>query len=332
MKKLLLLLALALVIVVTAIWKRGGVSELSAPSILSQKVQEGRAELSWTFKGDRAYRLQVSTDPDFRSIFLERVLSTSRYSFDLPPGIYYCRVREEKEGKFGQWSRTVTLVSAVPISPPTLLSPENGSVQESAEVLFVWQGDEGISFRLQVSARPDFTTLVYENTTTEQFLQTFLETGEYYWRVRGENAGTWGEWSPTWNLKIMPSPAVPVPLLTSPSKGSRLTSASVTLAWVGRAGLTYHLQVDNEPSFSPPLLHENEPAENSYTCVLPEGTYYWRVRAENGGRFSEWSESWDFTISLPAISPPVLKAPRPGARLTSLPITFSWTGGAGLTY
>lgn len=78
--------------------------------------------------------------------------------------------------------------------------------------------------------------------------------------------------------------------------------ATPTFSWdiVEGAG-QYDLQVDDDPNFGSLAINVNT-AQTSYTPVatLPQGTYYWRVRARRHNNVSnDWSDSATFTLSLP---------------------------------
>jgi len=66
------------------------------------------------------------------------------------------------------------------------------------------------------------------------------------------------------------------------------------------SGVTYWLQVDDENSFSPPLLENRRgllPSQLELSRELPEGVYWWRVMAEDrAGNQSPWSENLRFVL------------------------------------
>ena len=70
----------------------------------------------------------------------------------------------------------------------------------------------------------------------------------------------------------------------------------------------YRVQMDTTPLFfSPQLVQEdkafistdpsNSDTELDVSNLLHGKTYYWRVRTSDGGNFSQWSDTWSFTVS-----------------------------------
>ncbi len=95
-----------------------------------------------------------------------------------------------------------------------------------------------------------------------------------------------------------PSPP-PAPANASPS-GIGI-GLPVTFAWDGNfQNDTYRLQVDNENTFSTPLVKDTSNIVGT-SCTLSglaaSTTYYWRVLEVNAVGESEWSETWSFTTS-----------------------------------
>lgn len=116
-----------------------------------------------------------------------------------------------------------------------------------------------------------------------------------------------------YNTSVVMDLALPATVvLTSPPNGAALDMPSPHLHWQdqGGFGMTYTVQVDTESSFSAPIQRQITRSEH-YWAVTPDlgdGTYYWRVRANNIYGNGPWSEVRSFGIALPAPSCPVLYA------------------------
>jgi hypothetical protein len=101
-------------------------------------------------------------------------------------------------------------------------------------------------------------------------------------------------------------------------------------SWAGwnetgnQSARTYMIQVDNEPSFSSPLVDSAEVDQTTYTApdsLYPEGTLYWRVQALDSGRIGlPWSATAQLTKSSPAVAP---TAPANGAAVAGT-VPFTW--------
>jgi hypothetical protein len=132
----------------------------------------------------------------------------------------------------------------------------------------------------------------------------FSGNNTYYWRVqpryRDGACGTSlcsGAWSQGWRFER--KGYIPQNLQTS------VTFATPTFSWDRVEGATsYDLQVDNDPNFATPSVNVTT-KQVSYTddSTLANGTYYWRVRVRRyGSVINDWTDTQNFTLSLPAPS------------------------------
>jgi hypothetical protein len=95
----------------------------------------------------------------------------------------------------------------------------------------------------------------------------------------------------------------PAPILVSPENNAVENTPTVTFTWSSPGTeMGYHIQIDDELSFTSPFVYENtDVVENyfSYTFGKSNQEYYWRVRArDNASNWSAWSESFKLTIVL----------------------------------
>jgi hypothetical protein len=107
----------------------------------------------------------------------------------------------------------------------------------------------------------------------------------------------------TW---VYPTITPPVPTLISPGNGTTTSDTTPSFDWSTSSGATlYQIQVDDSSSFTSPVIDANTSSSN-YTpgSGLSNGTYYWRVRAQNSsGMWSAWSSRW--TVTIDTSSPPI---------------------------
>ncbi len=97
--------------------------------------------------------------------------------------------------------------------------------------------------------------------------------------------------------------ATPQPI--SPQKGSTLRSGETTFRWgsiTGSNNVTYVLQVSDTDSPTTYVWSKSNIGTSSYTLpeeeALPEGTYYWWVKAvDSYGNQSPWSNSSSFRVA-----------------------------------
>jgi hypothetical protein len=103
------------------------------------------------------------------------------------------------------------------------------------------------------------------------------------------------------------------PVLSYPSNGATNIPLEPIFSWNSVLGATqYTIQVSATSSFSSYFINQLV-SSTSYTCPFSfaENTgYYWRVRAENDCRYSEWSATWGFrTAVCPIPSSPITITP-----------------------
>jgi peptidyl-prolyl cis-trans isomerase B (cyclophilin B) len=89
------------------------------------------------------------------------------------------------------------------------------------------------------------------------------------------------------------------PLLNIPASGTLVTGTSKLLRWYTVSdAIIYHLEVSTDSLFT--TLHKSiklSSIANTVANLSPGTTYYWRVRSNNGGHFSAYSQVWDFNTA-----------------------------------
>lgn len=95
-------------------------------------------------------------------------------------------------------------LTSLPPNAPVLYSPADEAVQVSDKSNLIWHSqDYTASYRLQVSAISDFSTLLLNESdlTDTLFSVSIFETSTtYYWRVCGINEADQGEYSQVWRF------------------------------------------------------------------------------------------------------------------------------------
>jgi predicted phage tail protein len=85
----------------------------------------------------------------------------------------------------------------------------------------------------------------------------------------------------------------------------------------------YTIQISKKSNLSTFVLQRPSIDSTTYTPTLPDGLYYWHVRAVNSFGISEWSSAFSFSIDTLAPQAPILKAPKTGSVTIGLPV-ISW--------
>lgn len=89
------------------------------------------------------------------------------------------------------------------------------------------------------------------------------------------------------------------PILNSPGNGSFSASTSRALKWNAQSdGIIYTAQVATDSLFSN-IVKTAHVGTNQYniTGLSPLTKYFWRVKTNNGGHFSNYSDVWNFYVS-----------------------------------
>jgi len=92
------------------------------------------------------------------------------------------------------------------------------------------------------------------------------------------------------------------PTLVEPKSGFVTINSTVIFIWnKAEAATNYDIQIDDDSLFSSPI-QQTGLLINSYTANLPQfQKYYWRVRYNNAGNPSPWSDVWNIELyNLPA--------------------------------
>jgi hypothetical protein len=201
---------------------------------------------------------------------------------------------------------------------PLLVSPVDGSLDVLTNTQFSWnESSNANSYRLQIALDPGFSNIHTDlSNLTEPTYEALLDYATaYYWRVNASNHSGTSEWSEEWMFTtIVEKPEIP--LLVSPSNGLQDVSIDPVLIWESSERADkYHVQLSPTFDFSNLLIDNNNVVDTSLNAnSLDHHTeYYWRVRAENIGGVSDWSQVWDFATVVEAAGSPLLVSPENGS-------------------
>lgn len=259
--------------------------------------------LTWNPVGDaESYRVQISADSRFGSTLYNEEVTDPEFTVPavLGDGKYYWRVAGLNYlGAPSAWSRAFDFtIDTIPPGMPLLTSPLSGFITEDDTPLLRWNTvPTATSYEIRLN--PGATPLVsFATARSASFTPTapLLHT-VYAWQVRAfDAAGNPSTWSEVRALTIQSSTrAAPVLNLHS--------SRTVTLTWTPVSWATaYEIQVANNRSFPTAQIVYAQvftPEVLSATVEnLPEGVYYWRVRArtQTVTRWGGWSAPGMFAI------------------------------------
>ena len=233
---------------------------------------------------------------------------------------------------------TVTVQVGNPnITAPLLASPANGGTTSDNTPTFTWGEVSGATaYRIQASKSADFSSLAINSTKsgTTHTPGTALADGLYYWRVQARGAdGLWGPWSTVWTVTVdTVKPAKPT--LLAPAKDALVTTNLPAFDWSDVPDAArYDLQVDNSSTFGSPEVAVTVTASTyTVTMPLPDGRYYWRVRAvDAAGNAGSWTSARTVWVDITPAPAPTLLSPADGTPTSDNTPTFTWNAVSGLS-
>lgn len=220
-------------------------------------------------------------------------------------------------------------IPGVNITAPRPLEPYAGSTLifdgEPLTLLIENAGSTGartIWLQLEVGTDEGFRQIVHQadqiqlgsNGRTTYRLPAPLGAGyTYYWRTRAADGANTGPYSATSHFTVVPPIVIDAPVATAPS--GRLTTNKPEFkvtngAISGTSGVAYRFEVATSADFGTVAAIVTVPVNGSGTTTMTIGelpyrtTYYWRVRASDGSKESNYSNTLTFTTQDPPAPPP----------------------------
>jgi len=198
-----------------------GPPSLVSPADLSYVPRDQSFTRSWdAVPNAAAYQVQESADPAFTGAgeTVAATLSTTSYTTSIASSYtadspLYWRVRAEVGGGYGGWSDAWRLYTD--LGELELLAPEDlAYVEEGTLLTYRWSPVvNAAGYQLVAGADPEFagvTPVTIAGTTYSDALEgEYTADDPYYWRVRAEVNGEYGEWSGTRRIITRPADVAP---------------------------------------------------------------------------------------------------------------------------
>ena len=224
-------------------------------------------------------------------------------------------------GRINAWA---ALNAVVPPAAPSLYAIDNGD--GDGAYLVDWEDlSSATRYLLEEDSHPGFPTpsARYEGPSS-QLTITGQAAGTWYYRVRAANSVGEGPWSNSQSTSVKPG-APSLDTIENPAGED-----AYLVSWSSSAGaLGYVLEEADNMSFSNPITRYVGPDLNYSVTGQSGGTWYYRVRAQNAGGSSPWSDTESTSVDPSAIDPPSLLAiDNPGADGEYL---VDWTAVSGAT-
>lgn len=276
------------------------------------------------------YHIQVSTDPNFRSIEYETGVSDAVYHSPYFPAkniVYYWRVRPYyRVGYWGGWSQVSSFTGTVILSKVFPFEPFDNSVIYTRQPVVQWtKSSVAESYTVQFSQSADFSVIEAEYETVSDLdpLPEKLDfSGKYYWRVRQNYEEQVGPWSDVSSFTIDEFKLV---LLEPAISSFQINISHMNFVWEGIDNVVlYNFQLSPNLDFSSDV-YDISVSNSSFTySFLPvaNGVYYWRVRPlYTLNYWGIWSDTFFFTSELDQVS---LLSPADQSVLSNFNVDFEW--------
>ncbi len=270
--------------------------------------------LSWqTLYNSWKYTIEISETSDFSDILYaytqENTSLILNYNLFELHNTYYWRVKSTNNIGDGLWSDvwSFKLTPNVPAQVVLNLPITNASMNTLTPLL-IWNHTQySDDYNVQVATDPSFTNLIYDVDNITDIMYSLSATPlnhntTYYWRVRGENEGGYGQWSETRNFHIYLCPGSVT--LIDPLNNSIDLDVQFTLEWTeDPLADSYILQIAEDANFLNIASTIDSLTIEEYTLTQDlkyNKQYFWRVRSVNNCGEGLWSEVFKFqTKSIP---------------------------------
>lgn len=286
------------------------------------------------------YILQISTDPNFASFFLNQ---SGQFPSYVVSGLssnttYYWRMNAIAPGQqISLWSSVWSFNTGADIVlSPTLTSPLNSAINQPIDILFGWYSVPGGSDNLQVSTTSDFSTTVVNHVgiTTGSYLVSNLPANTtMYWRVRRVLGGQTSTWSSIWSFTTgsgIQNPGI-FSGFTNLTNGQANVSLTPTMNWTPVSGYALEVRILLDPSGMQSYSGVFIAGVGSLTVnpSLVCGTNYMVQARWTGETVNDWSPVIRFSTISCGISIPKLTEPANNAPNQSLTPILRWVSDSG---
>jgi LmbE family N-acetylglucosaminyl deacetylase/3-mercaptopyruvate sulfurtransferase SseA len=289
--------------------------------------------LTWVDNATNETSYRVERSPDGVSFASVAVLGANTTTFSdtglAASTIYYYRVLAANSvgnsGYSNIASATTPAAPTVPAAPTGLTA----TAVSSSQINLTWvdNATNETSYRVERSTdATTFTTLVTLGANVTTYSNTGLTASTtYYYRVLASNSVGNSAYSNTASATTAPPPP---PATPSGLTATAVSSSQINLTWVDNATNETSYQVERSPdgtTFTALVTLGANVTTYSNTGLTASTTYFYRVRAANGGGNSAYSNVASATTTgLPPAAPTGLTA----TAVSSSQINLTWVDNA----
>ena len=206
-----------------------------------------------------------------------------------------------------------------------IISPAENDTIAQNYITFWWDEVEGAtSYNLQI-VKPSFnsvTELILDSNITDNKFFINLSNGNYQWRIKAQNNNTSTAFFVR-NLTIVSADSLSgsTLLLKSPSNNTYTNQSNVVFKWYPLSNATYYtFQLIDGTGAT--VLNNNVSTDSISVSSLLEGSYTWKVRANNNTSSTAFA-SRNITIDFTNPGAPTLSLPL-NADSTNTTVNLSW--------
>jgi hypothetical protein len=231
---------------------------------------------------------------------------------------------------FGFWNCEDIFITSLEDLTVELTTPQDEFSTTVQTQNFFWEKLDGADeYHLRIVS-PNFdnpTDVIADEVLTENSYSITLSAGTYQWRVIASNNSSQTK-EEIRTLHILEDSTLNSQIVNvlSPSDNFLTNQTSFDALWQPLSlANEYRIQLAS-PDFSHSsfvILDETTSNDFYNFSNLTEGTYQWRIRAENAQSFSNYS-TFNMTVDLTAPTAPTLISPNNGDTV-SAPITLNWS-------
>lgn len=295
------------------------------------------------------YTLEIA-EPNFLLDGTPTVYTTNNNAFEvgLPDGEYEWRVKASNSLSETPYSAkfAFSINGGLDLSNTTvnLLAPTNNFFTTDINFNLQWEAVmEATTYTLWLKNTSTGNISIFDNlnTTIVSASDLNLTSALYEWKVKAVNDFGESPYSETRSFTYSPESDISNAMveLYAPVDSTVLENENVSFQWFPVENATsYQLQVteDNFTIFGNFVINEVillEDLDNfTYSTALPEGEYFWRVKALNEYSESLYSKEWYFAIQIPVVPPvaPTPIAPENESKIALGNVTLDWESAEGV--
>lgn len=298
-----------------------------------------RVNFSWKSKQNKAYRIQISSNPGFTGKTINRLSLRPAEAVALQPGIWFWRVSYRGAKTLFSQNGSFTIIKE---TKEQLISPRNGAtfnyVKAQPMIPFSWTGSNAASsYRVEISNDRKFTSVTKTLTSNSPAISSAsLGAGTWYWRVVNVYPFATGKeiiQSPVGTFTLAQSATIPPPQLLKPADGYRVSELFLRQGrqlfnWQPHDDLlSYRVDIAASKEFKTTAVTAN--IRTSYYQLpssLSKGNWYWRITGvdREGNLYPSKIRTFGVTgiAAIETVSPPDGAALAMNEKLKN--ISFSW--------